>query len=69
MCMSVKTPKPPEPPASPPPPTAVAETVKPTDNGDVSMKKKRGAAGLVLRRPTTGGLGAGSATGVNTSTY
>lgn len=69
MCMSVKTPKPPEPPASPPPPTAVAETVKQPEQADPTQKKKRGAASLVLRRPTMGGLGAGSSTGVNTSNY
>jgi len=70
MCMSVKTPKPPEPPASPPPPTAIAETVKPVD-GTASKKKKRGATGLVLRRPTTGGIGSASssATGISTANY
>lgn len=68
MCMSVKTPKPPEP-ASPPPPTAVAETVKQPEQAGPTQKKRRGAASLVLRRPTMGGLGTASSTGINTSNY
>lgn len=70
MCMSVKTPKPPEPPAAPPPPTAVAETVKEPATSDSPQKKRRGGvASLVLKRPTVGGLGSTSGTGVNTSNY
>ncbi len=65
MCMSVKTPKPPEPPASPPPPTAIAETVKPKDKPETAQGKRRGVASLVERRPVVGGLGISK----QTSTY
>ena len=61
MCMSVKTPKPPEAPASPPPPTAVAETVKPQDKGD-KTSSSQGVSALTKRRPTVGGLGLSKAT-------
>ena len=50
-------------------PTAVAETVKQPEQSGAAQKKKRGAASLVLRRPTMGGLGTASSTGVNTSNY
>lgn len=68
MCMSVKTPKPPEAPATPPPPTAVAETVKsPVDTMEPKKKRRGGVRDLVINRATMGGVG--TSTGVNTSNY
>lgn len=57
MCMSVKTPKPPQAPASPPPPTAIAETVKPREKAAKAQGRPRGVSSLVERRPVVGGLG------------